>query len=237
MAWRAARFGRVSSGPGARDAARLRVVQSAGAFMIHILSIVAPVFMLAGIGWAFARAGLVGPEGGRSLGAITIWVAMPALILRAFVDNGVAQMLDWRIMLGYGAPSLLLLIAGFAAFRRFGADPARAGMAALGGAAPNSGFFGFPMVTLAFGQATGAAVLANAMIVENVAIIPLGLALAAGVKKGGRRAAIRQAFATGTLRNPLFMAVLAGSALSLAGASLPGPGPPPRSSWRSSPRW
>jgi predicted permease len=191
--------------------------------MLQILTIVAPVFELVGVGWGLSRAGLVGAEGGRALGAATIWVAMPAMILRAFLDNGVAEMIDWRIMLGYGAPSLLLLLGGFAVYRRLGRDDARAGMAALGGAAPNSGFFGFPMVTLAFGLVTGAAVLANAMIVENIVMIPLGLALAAGLKRGGAWAALRQAFANGVLRNPLVLAVIAGAALSAAGLGLPGP--------------
>lgn len=191
--------------------------------MLQILSITAPVFLLAGLGWAFARAGLVGPEGGRSLGAVTIWVAMPAMILRAFVDNGVTEMLDWRVMLGYGAPSALLLLAGYGVYARLGRDPARAGMAALGGVAPNSGFFGFPIVTLAFGQVAGATMLANAMIVENIVLIPLGLALAAGGRGGGLGRAIGRALINGVLRNPLVLAVIAGSALSLAGLGLPGP--------------
>ncbi|MGG7567548.1 AEC family transporter [Rhodovulum sp. DZ06] len=191
--------------------------------MLAVFEIVAPVFALVAIGWAAAKGGIVSPEGGRALGALILWIAMPALIVRAFVERGVTEVLDWRMAAGYAGASLALLVATYVLLRLRGRPHARAGVGAMGAAGPNSGFIGYPLVTLALGPEMGAMVLANALLVENAMTVPLSLALA---QRGGGASPLRAAW--GLLKaaftsNPLLGSVILGAVLSLSGIGLPGP--------------
>ena len=191
--------------------------------MLQLLDIIAPVFLLVGIGWGAGRAGLVDAAGGRAISTLILWVAMPVLIVRAFVVNGVAEVLDLRLLAAYAAASLALVAIMYAGLRAKGREARRAGVAAMGAAGPNSGFIGYPLVTLALGDATGAAVLANALLVENAGTIPLSLALAK--RQGGARllAAVKGFFVAALTSNPLVGSVIVGSLISLSGVALPSP--------------
>lgn len=191
--------------------------------MLQLVDIIGPVFLLVAIGWGAGRAGLVDAAGGRAIGTLILWVAMPVLIVRAFVVHGVTEILDARLLAIYAAASLALVIGMYALLKARGREARRAGVAAMGAAGPNSGFIGYPLVTLALGDATGAAVLANALLVENAATIPLSLALAK--REGGARplAALKGFVMAALTSNPLVGSVIVGALISLSGLALPTP--------------
>ena len=191
--------------------------------MLQLLDIILPVFLLVGVGWGAAKGGLIDAAGGRAISTLILWVAMPVLIVRAFVVHGVAEVLDLRILLAYAAASWLLVGAMYWALKAKGREAKRAGVAAMGAAGPNSGFIGYPLVTLALGDAAGATVLANALIVENAGTIPLSLALAK--REGGARplAAVKGFVVAALTSNPLVGSVIVGALLSLSGLALPSP--------------
>jgi predicted permease len=96
-------------------------------------------------------------------------------------------------------------------------------MAALGMAASNSGFIGYPIASLILGSTAGLA-LALCMIVENILIIPIALGLAeAGSQTGAPVGAILSATAGRLIRNPILLAILVGIVLTAGGVTLPGP--------------
>lgn len=191
--------------------------------MTEVLGLTAPLFLLMALGFGVVRSGLFDAAGLRVLGQFVLYVALPALIVRAFVQRPLAQMFDLSFVLAYGAASLAVFVVGGGLLRLSGQPAAAAALGALGMSCSNSGYIGYPLAAMVVGP-TAAVSLAMAMLVENLLIIPLALALAeaAGAQRRGWRAVARET-ALRLLRSPLILSLLAGVGLSLSGAALPGP--------------
>lgn len=186
--------------------------------MPGLIFLVLPIFLLIGLGFAAIRAGLAPQSMIGALSGFIMNFAMPALILHALLQQDLRQTLNWNYMLAYAAGSLVAFSVLIAVMRVLLARrPERVTMVALGGCASNSGFVGFPVASLAIGTPALTA-LPLSMLVENIAVIPLALALAesAGARGAGALGAIRQT-ATRLARMPLMLAILVGSALSTVG--------------------
>lgn len=191
--------------------------------MLQVIDVIAPIFLLVLCGFLAARGGIVNAEGGRAIGAIVLYVSFPALIIRAFVERGVTTILDWRLILAYGAAAVLVFALMHTLYRARGRGHARAGIAALAASASNSGFVGFPLISLTLGPDVAAVILANALIVENFFTIPLGLGMAGREGAASPAAAFRQALGAGIAKNPMVISCAVGAAISLTGLHLPGP--------------
>lgn len=186
--------------------------------MLGLISLVLPIFLLIGLGFAAIRTGLAPRPTIEALSGFIMNFAMPALILHALLQQDLRQTLNWNYMLAYAAGSLVAFSILIALMRVLLArKPERATMGALGGCASNSGFVGFPVASLAIG-APALTALPLSMLVENIAVIPLALALAESTRARGAGAlgAIRQTAAR-LVRMPLMIAILLGSALSALG--------------------
>ena len=110
-------------------------------------------------------------------------VAMPALVFNALTGGPLRETMDRGYLAGYCAGSLLMFGVGF-----LGPPPAAAAVGAmqgLGMSVSNSGSIGYPIAALVIGPGS-ASMLAQTMVVENLVMIPLGLALAemAGARPG-----------------------------------------------------
>jgi malonate transporter and related proteins len=96
-------------------------------------------------------------------------------------------------------------------------------IAALGAAASNSGFIGYPVAVLAIGDVAVIA-LALSMLVENFLIIPLGLALAEmSLHAGASLGAVLRKTVARLVRNPIVIAIVIGALISVLQPPLPGP--------------
>jgi predicted permease len=191
--------------------------------ILQLLSLTVPIFLLIGLGAFSARAGLIQERQVDGLAAFVLNFALPALVLGALARQNLEQTFDWRYVVAYATGSLVAFATAFAILR-FGLKRplSAAAIGGIGGAASNTGFIGFPVTSLAFGSLALTALPLN-MMVENILIIPLGLALAeAGNGEGGsaRRTVVETAKRLS--RTPLILAILIGAALSLLGALLPG---------------
>ena len=186
--------------------------------MIGLISLVLPIFLLIGLGYAALRAGIASRSLVEALSVFVMNFAMPALILHALLQQDLRQTLNWGYLAAYAGGSLVAFATLMWVTRVLLArKPARATMVTLGGCASNSGFVGFPVASLAIGAPAFTA-LPLSMLVENIIIIPLALALAESTRTsgGGPRDAIRQTAAR-LVRMPLMIAILAGSLLSAVG--------------------
>ncbi|MDE3174968.1 MAG: AEC family transporter [Pseudomonadota bacterium] len=183
-----------------------------------VLSVTAPIFLVIALGFLAVRSGLIGDSDVRALGGFVLRVAMPALIFNALSRRPLAEIADARLIGAYAGASLIAFALLFALFARGGR--ARAACRALGGAAPNSGFVGFPIATLLIGPKATIA-LALCLIVENVMTIPLALVLAES-GSSGRKLTVRE-LVVRLARNPLMIAIALGAAASLAGLAPPAP--------------
>jgi predicted permease len=186
--------------------------------MLSVLAITSPIFLLIALGYAAVRLEFFQPADARALGGFVLRLAMPALIFKSLSSRPIAEIADARYLAAYAGASLLSFAAVYAIFARGGSR--RAATRALGGAAPNSGFVGFPMASLFVGPKAALA-LALCLIVENMVTLPLGLALAEHGDDARRQTPL---MVLGRLaRNPLLIAIALGVAASLAGFALPAP--------------
>ena len=188
-----------------------------------VASVTVPIFAVIALGFAAVRSRYVDAGMVRALGGFVLRIAMPALIFGALAGAPLGDTLRPGYIAGYGAASLAVFGFGYLWARRArGAEGAAAAMQALGMACTNSGFMGYPIAALVIGP-TATVVLANNLLVENFLIIPGALVLAELGRTTGRGPAAAAArVASGLARNPLVIAIAAGSLVAALGLPLPG---------------
>jgi predicted permease len=191
--------------------------------ILQLLSLTVPIFLLIGLGAVSVRAGLVLERQVDGVAAFVLNFALPALVLGALARQDLERTFDWRYVVAYAAGSLAAFAAVFAILRIGLKRPLpAAAIGGMGGAASNTGFIGFPVTSLAFGPLALTAMPLN-MMVENILIIPLGLALAEAAGGGNGSPARTIAHTARRLsRTPLILAILLGAALSLLRIPIPG---------------
>ena len=192
--------------------------------MLDVFSITLPIFLLIGLGFASTRFGATSAADIRALGGFVIRFAMPALIFKSLAERRFAEIANADYLLVYASGSLVAYLLMFALARALKpGDRAAQAFQALGSAAPNSGFVGFPIALIAVGPPASLA-LSLSMIPENLLIIPLALTLAESARHRGKSvASIVAALAASLARNPLILAIALGAVASLAGLRLPSP--------------
>lgn len=189
---------------------------------LDLLEITGPVYLLIGLGWLAARTGWVAPEQVRSLGRFVILFCVPAILLRTLAHTPIARTLQVDFLGPYALGSLVAMGAVLAVAKVGLRRPmSLAALQALGASASNSLFIGFPVLHQLIGPPAALA-LALVQIVENVLVIPLGLALADAQSGHSRLASLRLTLLA-LLRNPMILGILAGLTVSALELSLPGP--------------
>jgi predicted permease len=190
--------------------------------MGHVLSITLPIYLLIALGFAATRFGMTTKEEIRGIGVLVVRFALPALIFRALSQRTVDEIMNLKYLTAYGAGSLIsfALMFGFMRFARK-RRLAASGMAGLGSSASNSGFVGFPIAAMIVGPGAVVALALN-LIVESLLIIPLGLGLAESESRQDDPLHEILFFVLRRLtRNPLVLAIFAGTAASIIGVPLP----------------
>ncbi|MGN6767088.1 MAG: AEC family transporter, partial [Rhizobiaceae bacterium] len=183
--------------------------------ILQLLSLTVPIFLLIGLGAVSVRAGFFPEKQIEGMAAFVLHFALPALVLGALAGQDLGRIFDWHYVVAYGTGSLFAFCTAFSVLR-FGLKRplSSAAIGGMGGAASNTGFIGYPVTMLAFGPLALTAMPLN-MMVENILIIPLGLALAeAGSQNGASFGQTLATTARRLLRTPLILAILLGVLLS-----------------------
>ncbi len=191
--------------------------------MTELLSLTLPLFLLISLGYGAVRGGLFAERDTQALGGFVLYVALPALIVRAFTQRSLDEVFEPHYVAALALASLSVFTLVWLGARALRLPLAGAALAGLGAACANTGYLGYPLAALIIGPGAAVAMTMN-MLVENLLIIPLALALAesAGQREQGWRRALRE---TGRrlLRSPLILAIVAGVLLSALHVTLPAP--------------
>lgn len=193
--------------------------------MVEILAITAPIFLLIGVGYLAMAARLVGREQMQGVAAFVLYFALPALVIRALTQNPLDEVFQPQYLLAYGLGSVAVFVFALLLALALQRKPLGEGaIHALGMAASNSGFVGYPVAAMVLGASPAAVFLALNMLIENLLIIPAALILAeAGRQSGaGLAAAVRQT-AIRLIRNPILIGLMAGLLLAVTDTALPLP--------------
>lgn len=189
--------------------------------MQQILDVTAPIYLLIAIGFLAVWRTWISAADIRVLGQFTLRFSIPALLFGVISRQPIGAILNGSFLAAYAAGSLLALVLAYAVARRMRhRAPELAAMMALGASAANSGFIGYPIAAQVIGPSAGIA-LALCVFVENLMVLPVGLALA---DAGGARQSLPGLLTTtlrGLVRNPLILATLAGLAVSALEWPLP----------------
>ena len=190
--------------------------------MTEVAGIVAPVFALIIMGAVARGAKWLDPPGLRGLNNVTFYLGIPALLFGALVESASLQVLDVAV------PFMAVCVAVFAigvvvARRVLGASLAEASVLGLNACYGNTVTLGIPLVSAAFGPA-GVAVLLPVIALHSVLLLPLATVLIEADGLAGARPgrAVRQT-ASGMVRNPVIMSLVAALLWRALGIPVPAP--------------
>jgi predicted permease len=146
--------------------------------MLNILIITTPIYLSIALGFAATRGGLFSKTDGQVLGRFVMNFGLPAMLFNALASRDFSDVLHPAYLVAYSVGSLIVFAIGFVLWR-LGRHKsvAQTGMVALGFSSSNSGYIGFPILLQVLGPAAGVG-LALTVLVENLLIIPLGIAVA-----------------------------------------------------------
>jgi hypothetical protein len=192
--------------------------------MLDILAIIAPIFLLIGLGFAAVHLGWFSSAGLLPLGGFVIRFSLPALLFNALSRRSFAEVLNLRYLAAYAAGSLLALAAGLAWAMLVRRERLSAGaITAMGMCCANSAFVGYPVALQVVGPEATVA-LALTMMVENLLMIPLCLALAdTGADQGHHFGLALGRALAGLPRNPIIVAIALGFGFAMLQWHLPAP--------------
>ncbi|WP_163575176.1 AEC family transporter [Halomonas faecis] len=192
--------------------------------MLDILAITTPIFLLIAIGYLAIAGRIITREQVQGVGIFVMYCALPALVIRALTQNPLEEVFTPQYLLAYGLGSLAVFGLGLLLTLAWQRQPLSNGaIQALGMAAANSGFIGYPVAAMVLGS-PAAVFLALNMLIENLLIIPAALILAElGNQSGAGLAETLRQTARRLGRNPVLIGLLIGVVIAVSGVPVPGP--------------
>ncbi len=160
--------------------------------LLQIFNVIAPVFIVAGIGYAWYRRGL--PFDNATIGGLVMTVGAPCLVFSSLTGIDVDAQAFRTVAAAAAACIVGMLLIGALTLKLAGM-PLRVYLPTL--VQPNTGNMGLPLTFMAFGEA-GLALGVCFYAVNSVSQYTLGLALASGAFEPAR-----------LLRQPVIWALLA----------------------------
>ncbi|UXZ54035.1 AEC family transporter [Halomonas sp. 7T] len=192
--------------------------------MLAILSITTPIFLLIGLGYVARWSGIIMREQMQGVGIFVMYCALPALVIRALTQQPLEEIFKLNYLIAYGLGSIAVFGGGLLLCLKRQRQPLNiSAMQALGMAAANSGFVGYPVAAMVIGS-PAAVLLALNMVIETLIIIPAALILAEmGNQKGASLGKTVKQTALNLAKNPILIGLLIGISLAITGLNVPGP--------------
>lgn len=185
--------------------------------MLHVLTIVLPIFGLIAIGFSARLTGLVTDRAAEGLSEFVFSIAVPALIFRTLNGAALPQAQPWGYWLAYfAAVTIVWSIATIVARRLWNVGPIEGVVVGFGASQANTVFVGIPLILDAYGQ-EGAVPLFLLIAIHLPIMLMVGSILSEG--RSARPARLARQLVT----NPLLLAIFVSTAVRIAGLSLPGP--------------
>ncbi|MBT2772292.1 AEC family transporter [Halomonas sp. ISL-60] len=192
--------------------------------MLAILAITTPIFLLIGAGYLARWSGIIQREQVQGVGVFVLYCALPALVIRALTQQPLEEIFKLNYLVAYGLGSIVVFSGGLLLCLKRQRQPLNASaMQALGMAAANSGFVGYPVAAMVIGS-PAAVLLALNMVIENLLIIPAALILAElGSHQGSSVWKTVKHTALSLIKNPVLIGLLVGISLAISHIQIPGP--------------
>lgn len=191
--------------------------------MHAVLNAALPVFGLILLGFLAGRSGRFEPSAADTLNRFAFYFALPALIFIAMAKVAPDQLRQLGFLAAFAGGAIVTWLVAYALSRINGQPVADALIEGCNAGYSNVGFMGVPLCLLVFGRdgiaPAAMSVLLTACVQFLLAIVLVELALKGGASLGH---AVRQVLIS-LMRNPLFIAPLAGITVSVTGLNVPVP--------------
>ena len=190
--------------------------------MSALLDVVLPVLLVIAAGYGLVASRYVSDSNIDGLNRYAIGFAIPCLLFSAISDIDLEASFDWRLLLSFYGGATTTFFAGiFLARRLFGRRPGESVVVGFGALFSNSIIIGLPVLTRAF----GAAELEAGIIIVSIHApfcYLLGIAMMEVSRRDGRGALYMLRTIAATLaQNPLFIGIVLGFGVNLAGLTVP----------------
>lgn len=191
-----------------------------------LITVILPVFLLIGVGYAATRSGKFPPIAVDGLMQFTQNYAFPCLLFRAVSSFDIGEQFHAPLLLSYYTAAILCFILGFLValfvFRREPEDAVVIGFCCL---FSNTLMLGIPITERAFGpealEANFAIIAIHAPICYSIGIAMMEAVRARG--SGMNPFGIAAQIGRQLVRNPLVIALFLGFVVNLGGISIPEP--------------
>ncbi len=190
--------------------------------MLSTIKILLPVFALILAGFGCRKRGLFGPQMASELNRFVVWLALPALLFDIMAKATWAQLDQpaFIAVFSLACAAIFALVLGWRLLQ--GLHLADASIDAIAAAYPNTGYIGFPLCLIAFGNASltpttiATIIVACVLFALAIVLIEIGLQTERAPHKLGLKVLAALA------RNPLIVSPLAGAAVAALHVPLPG---------------
>ena len=190
--------------------------------MLNILTITAPIYLAICTGYVATRSGFFSKPDMHVLGRFVLNFALPAMLFNALSQRDFQDVLHPSYLLAYTVGSLLAYAIGFVIWR-YGRrqDLTLSALVAMGVSCSNSGYVGYPILLQILGPVAGVG-MALTVLIENLVIIPLGLAMADSGESAHAswQHTVRESFKR-LLKIPMLWGIVGGFVFSMMGWQLP----------------
>lgn len=178
--------------------------------MLATLEILLPVFGLIFAGFACRRRGVLGPNSASELNRFVVWLALPALLFDTMAHATWRQLYQPAFVATFSIACISVFVLILATRLLSGRHLADASVDAIAASYPNTGYIGFPLGMIAFGQASltpttiATILVACVLFAFAIVLIEIGLQTERTPHKLGLKV-------LGSLaRNPLIVSPIAG---------------------------
>ena len=190
--------------------------------MLNILTITAPIYLAIGTGYVATRSGFFSKPDMHVLGRFVLNFALPAMLFNALSQRDFQDVLHPSYLLAYTVGSLFAYAIGFAIWR-YGRrqNLTLSALVAMGVSCSNSGYVGYPILLQILGPVAGVG-MALTVLIENLVIIPLGIALADSGESehASWQHTVLESFKR-LLKIPMLWGIVGGFVFSMMGWQLP----------------
>ncbi|MGF1527938.1 MAG: AEC family transporter [Candidatus Competibacterales bacterium] len=187
--------------------------------MIAILQQVAPFFALIVLGVIAERGRWLGREGIAALNRFVFYLALPALLLRAFGTKPPQEVFNLPFMGAYALAGLGVFALTTAAARSLGHSYTAAAFQGQAAVTPNNGFLALPLLVGLLGEAVALPV-GLALVVDLTLVVVVTLTVVAFDRGGGLATNLYRA-GSGLVTHPVVVAIAVGLGWSLLQLPMP----------------
>ncbi|MEX3009539.1 AEC family transporter [Hoeflea sp. TYP-13] len=185
-----------------------------------VVTILLPIFAIMGLGYLSGRLELIGKNSAVILNRFVTHISLPLLLFGALASQPIDEIFNLPFIVSFGAAVLVCFLLPWVLLRDK-SDMSKRAIRGLGASFANVGFVGLPLLTPMVGTlALPALGVSNLIVLTAMAVTVLLLELARN-DTGNLGPAIRTALVH-TFKNPIIFSLVAGTAFSISGLSLPG---------------